>query len=206
MLTTSLTVFKTVLISVLTPSLSLGGEETKREPFTVPSSLSWRGVRVGSMTTLVSGDRFPFSSSHFLIAHRSYTLPSVALTGSLILSKVRGHSPQSFCRFFPGVLFLISDGFSSAFPCRILTSSPDKDWRMAASCSLQGMLLGERNWPLPFLDPSCSAFLQLRSPPGLLLRPLGSSARREAELLIFNPPALLILFAPLTSPGKQDAS
>jgi hypothetical protein len=85
------------------------------------------------MMTFVSGERLPFSSSHFLIAQRSYTLPSPARTGSFIKSNVRGHSPQSFCRFFPGVRLRISDGFSSVFPWRIFTSSLKADCRIDAS-------------------------------------------------------------------------
>lgn len=65
-----MTELRAVLISVLIPVWSFG-EDTNRSPFTVPSSLSESGIKVASMTTLVNGDRFPFSFNHFSIAQRS---------------------------------------------------------------------------------------------------------------------------------------
>mmetsp|Transcript_10555 Transcript_10555/g.24999 ORF Transcript_10555/g.24999 Transcript_10555/m.24999 type:complete len:228 (+) Transcript_10555:391-1074(+) len=150
--------------AVLIPTSSFG-DDTKRSPLTVPSSLSASGINFGSITTLVSGERFPFSFNHFSIAHRSYTFPSPARTGCWMTSKVNGHSPQSFCRRLPGVRFLISDGFSSALPCLIFTSSPHTDCKMAASCAA----VGETNLPRsrPDVLPPSGFVRQSRIPFGL---------------------------------------
>mmetsp|Transcript_18890 Transcript_18890/g.38477 ORF Transcript_18890/g.38477 Transcript_18890/m.38477 type:complete len:232 (-) Transcript_18890:307-1002(-) len=190
-----LAAFRTVLISVLIPVRS-PGDLTNLSPFTRPSSLSVRGTRVGSMTTFVNGERFPFSSNHFAIAHRSYTFPSPARTGSRMLSKVSGHSPQSFCRRFPGVRFRISEGLSKAIPCLILTSSPQTDCKIAASCATASELAdGDRNLPRSLADTELSFGAALHSliPFGLWLLPLASHSEGCGLLtleLTLRPPNL----------------
>mmetsp|Transcript_68372 Transcript_68372/g.142530 ORF Transcript_68372/g.142530 Transcript_68372/m.142530 type:complete len:212 (+) Transcript_68372:170-805(+) len=89
---------------------------TWREP--MPSSASVKGIRSGPMGMLVRGERLLFSESHLLMAQRSYTLLSPALTGSRIVSNVSMHSPQSFCCCFAfrTTPFFSSDGSTSRVP------------------------------------------------------------------------------------------
>mmetsp|Transcript_10580 Transcript_10580/g.25065 ORF Transcript_10580/g.25065 Transcript_10580/m.25065 type:complete len:255 (-) Transcript_10580:515-1279(-) len=129
------------------------------------ASASVSSVSLGSILTLVSGERFAFSLSHFSIAQRSYTFPSPARTGSLIASIVSGHSPHRFARSASrsprGVFLSRSDGRSNASPVPILASAFPAERNIASSLAANrantpaGLLLenfGEdRQWTFDFV-------------------------------------------------------